>query len=151
MLRGDEPIALPLHLAIDYDDLAGIDMDQGAGDMGSFIVPFKCEVFLAGLMTTEVHAGTTPGVLDFDKRPTAGSDASRGAADVAHFMLGTTATGKVLYDEVGKGVTLEPGQEVVVQLTTQPVTGPSGHVMPFLLVKYIPETPANMSGMVETA
>ena len=151
MLRGNEPVALPLHLAIDYDDLAGIDMDQTAGDMGSFIVPFKCEVCLAGLMTTEVHAGTTPGVLDFDKRPTAGSDASRGAADVAHFMLGTTATGKVLYDEVGKGVTLEPGQEVVVQLTTQPVTGPSGHVMPFLLVKYIPETPANMSGMVETA
>ena len=152
MLRANEPIALPLHLAVDYDDLEGIDLVQTVGDMGSFIVPFKCEVFLAGLMVTEVCAGSsaTP-IVDFDKRPTAGSDASRGAANVAHLVLATTAAGKVMYDEAGKGVTLEPGQEVVVQLTTKAEGTPTGHAIPFLLVKYLPETPANMTGMVETA
>lgn len=151
MLRSNEPVALPLHLAVDYDDLAGIDMDQTAADMGSFIVPFKCEVFLAGLVVTETCAGTTTPVVDFDKRPTAGSDTDRGAADIAHFVLSTTAAGKVMYDEVGKGTVLEPGQEVVVQLTTAAATGPAGHVKPFLLVNYLPETFANMTDMVETA
>jgi hypothetical protein len=59
MLRSDLPISLPYHSAVDYNDLLGIDMDQGAADMGSFIVPFKCKVLLAGLTITETNAGAT--------------------------------------------------------------------------------------------
>ena len=153
MLRSDLPIALPLHLAVDYDDALGIDMDQGAADMGSFIIPFRCEVYLAGAIVAETCAGgTTTPIVDFDKRPTAGSDASRGAADIAHLVLSTTAAGKVMYDSVSKGTVLEPGQEVVVELKTAATGGgKAGHVHPFLLVKYLPETLANLSNMVETA
>jgi hypothetical protein len=151
MLRSDLPISLPYHSAVDYDDLLGIDMDQGAADMGSFIVPFKCKVLLAGLMITETNAGaTTPGVVKYDKRPTAGSDTARGDGDIAEFKLLTTAAGKFLYDEVGVGITLEPGQEVVVQLVTQPVGSPAGHVRPSLLVEYMPETKANLANLVVT-
>jgi hypothetical protein len=153
MLRSDIPVALPLHLSIDYDDAGGVDMDQVAADVGVFVIPYKCEVFRSGLVVSEACAGgdATP-VVDFDLRPTAGSDTNRGAADIAHFVLATTAAGKVMYDEAAQGTVLEPGQEVVVQLTTAAAgAGAAGHVHPFLLVKEIPETVANMSDMVVTA
>ena len=153
MLRSDIPVALPCHLFIDYDDVLGVDCDQGAADVGRFVIPFRCQVLLAGVVVTEVCAGssTTP-VVDFDLRPTAGSDTNRGAADIAHLVLSTTAAGKVMYDEVAVGTELEPGEEVIVQLTTAATGGsPTGHFMPFLLVEYLPETKANLSDMTETA
>jgi hypothetical protein len=153
MLRSDILIALPLHLAIDYDDPLGVDTDQSPADVGSFVIPFRCEVFLAGAVVTETCAGgsSTP-VVDYDLRPTAGDETSRGAADIAHLVLSTTAAGKVLYDRVAKGTVLEPGQEVMVQLTTAATGGSkAGHVKPFLLVKQVPETLGNLSQMVETA
>jgi hypothetical protein len=153
MLRSNEPIALPLHLAVDYDDALGIDTDQGVADMGSFIIPYRCEVFVAGVVVTETcSGGTTTPVVDFDLRPTAGDDTNRGAADIAHFVLSTTAAGKVMYDEAAKGTILEPGQEVVVELKVAATGSPkTGHVKPFLLVSYIPETFANLEDMTETA
>jgi len=151
MLRSDLLIPLPLDLFIDYDDAAGVDCDQSPADVGVFHVPFKCQVVRAQLNVTEVCAGssTTP-IVDFDLRPTLGSDASRGAADIAHFIMGTTAAGKVLYDEVAIGTVLEPGDEVIVQLTTAAVGTPTGHFRPDLLVQQMPETKANMTDMVAT-
>lgn len=153
MVRSDLSIPLPLHLAVDYDDLLGIDFDQGAADMGTFQVPFKCEVQEAGCIVTETCAGaTTTPVLDFDLRPTAGSDTSRGAADIAHLVLATTAAGKVMYDKAAQGTILEPGQEVAIQLTTAATgDGKAGHGKPYLLVKQIPETDANLADKVATA
>ena len=153
MLRDNMPIALPLHLAVDNDDLAGIDFDQAPADMGSFIVPFKCEISEAQIHVTETCAGgTTTPVVALDLRPTLGSDASRGAADIANFVLGTTAAGKVIYDKAARGTILEPGDEVVVQLVTQATgTGAAGHGIPCLLVVPIPEVDGNLSGKVVTA
>jgi hypothetical protein len=152
MLKDDVLIALPLFLAVDYDDPLGIDMDQVAGDMGTFIVPFRCEVFLAGAVVTEVCAGsvTTP-VVDFDLRPTAGSDTDRSEAAIAHLVLATTARGKTIYDRVAKGTVLEPGEEVVVELKVVAAGTPTGHIKPFLLVKCLPEVPGNLAALVETA
>ena len=151
MLRSDLPIALPLHLAIDYDDALGIDMDQAAGDMGSFIILSKCEVFRAGALVTEVCAGSTSTpVVKFDKRPTGGSDTERGDGDIAELKLLTTVAGKVMIDEVAKGEILYPGEEVVVELATAAVGTPTGHILPFLLVKDIPEILDNLTNVVET-
>ena len=156
MLRSNLLIALPLHLAVDYDDLAGVDCDQVAKDVGVFKVTFRCEVYLAGVVVTEVCAGadTTPEV-DFDKRPTAGSDTDRGAADIAHLVLSTTAAGQVMYDKVGERTVLEPGQEVVVELAVAATDAgggaQTGHFLPFLLVEQIPETLVNLANLVETA
>lgn len=154
MISSDLPISLPYSpaLATGISDVLGADMDQTAADLGLFVIPFKCEVLEAGLAITETCAGgsTTP-VVDFDSRPTAGSDSSRGAADIAHLVLGTTAAGKVVYDLAGKGTILYPGQEVVVQLATQATgTSAGGHGRPYLLVKQIPETSANLSAKTLT-
>jgi hypothetical protein len=153
MLRSDIPVALQCHLFIDYDDVLGVDCDQTPADVGRFVIPFKCQVILAGLVVTETCAGgTTTPVAVFDKRPTAGSDGSRGAADIASFVLSTTAAGKVIYDEVAVGTVLNPGDEVIVELTVQATGGgAAGHFVPFLLVEQIPETKANLTDMVATA
>jgi hypothetical protein len=153
MIRSDIPIALPYADYIDYDDALGLDMDQAAGDLGFFIVPFQCQVVLAGAVVTETCAGgTTTPVVAFDKRPTAGSDTSRGAADIGNFVLSTTAAGKVMYDKVAVGTVLAPGDEIVVELVTAATgTSKAGHIRPFLLVEYLPETLANLADMVETA
>lgn len=151
MLRSDHPIALPCVYKVDYDDVSGIDLDQSAGDVAVFTIPFRCQIVLAALAISEVCAGTTPGQVDFDLRPTIGSDTDRGAADIAHFLMGNTAAGKVLYDKVAVGTVLEPGQEVVVEIKVQPVTNASGHFYPILLVEHLPETLANLDDMVETA
>lgn len=148
-------IEIPLHfdLPLDYNDAAGVDCDQSAADVGICTIPFKCEVVRAQVTVTEVCAGssTTP-VVDFDLRPTAGSDASRGAADLGHLVLSTTAAGKTMYDLVGAGELLEPGMEVVCQLTTAASGGsPTGHFYPVLIVKPVPEELANLTDMVETA
>jgi len=153
MLRSDLPIALPCALYSGYADAQGIDMDGATGDKAFFQIPFRCQVVLAGVVVTEVCAGssTTP-VVKFDLRPTAGSDTDRGDGDIANLVLSTTAAGKVMYDEDAVGDVLEPGEEVVVELATAAVGGsPTGHVRPFLLVEYLPETLANLSDMVETA
>lgn len=153
MLRSDLLIPLPLDLFIDYDDASGVDCDQSPADVGVFHVPFKCEVVRAQLVITETCAGgTTTPQVDFDKRPTAGSDTSRGAADIAHFVCSTTVQGKVLYDEAALGTVLEPGEEVVVEIKVAATgTSAAGHFRPELLVKMIPETKANMTDLTVTA
>jgi hypothetical protein len=143
-------IPLPVVKVVDYDDVAGIDLDQTAGDVARILVPFNCVVERAQLIITETCAGTTPGVVKMDRRPTAGSDSGRGDGDIASFAMAATAAGKVLYDEVAKGTVLNAGDEIVVQITTQPVTGPAGHFEPVLLVSPKSETKANMSDMVAT-
>ena len=142
-------MALPYH-PYAVGDALGLDLDQAAGDFGYFSVPMKCEVIEAGALVTEVCAGTLTPVLDFDLRPTAGSDASRGAADIAHLILGTTAIGKVMYDKVARGTVLLPGQEIVVEIKVRPTDAATGHVRPHVLVKPLDETKANLTNMVET-
>jgi hypothetical protein len=157
MLSPDLPITLPYENIVDYsaltDDILGFDMDQTAKDLAVFSIPFRCEVIEAGLVVTETNAGgTTTPVVDFDKRILPGSDAGRVDEAIAHFVLSTTAAGKVLYDKAAIGTILDPGAEVVVQLTTAATGGSkAGHVRPYLLVKYRPETIANLANKVETA
>ena len=152
MLRSDLPIALPMMQAVGYADTAGVDCDQAPADILFFIVPFKCIVLLAGLLVTEACAGaTTTPVMKFDRRITAGSDTGRGDGDIANFVLGTTAAGKILYDKAAVGTVLMPGDEVVAELTVRATgTGAAGHVRPFLLVQYDPEVMANLPEMLET-
>jgi hypothetical protein len=130
----------------------GVDCDQAVGDFAVFSPGGqKMEVLMAGVTVTEVCAGTdsTP-VFKFDKRPTAGSDTDRGDGDIGEITLGTTAAGKVMYDRSGAGEIIEPGEEVVFEMTTRAETAASGHVRPFLLVRPISEEPVNLDNMVES-
>ena len=152
MLRSDLLVELQPHLLVDYDDDDGIDCDQAAADVARFLITRKCEVVRAVAVVTETCAGGVTPVVDFDSRATVGSDTGRGSADIGHLVLSTTAAGTNMYDEVGQGTVLEPGEEVVVQLTTA-ASGASkgGHFMPYLQVKIIPETQANLADTTETA
>lgn len=153
MLRDNSPVFLPCVYLVDYDDTLGVDCDQSPADVAVFEIPFRCAVLEAGVTVSETCAGgsTTP-VVDFDKRPTAGSDASRGAADIASLVLSTTAAGKCMYDLVATGTILLPGEEVVVELKTAATGGSkAGHVRPYLLVEYLPEVLANLTNKVATA
>lgn len=155
MLREMAPIPLEFR-HLDYDAAGvgtlGVDLDQTAADVGFFTIPFKCELVFTGLGITETCAGSTPGVVKFDKRPTGGSNSGRGDGDIADFKMGTTEAGKMLYDRAGLGTILYPGQEVMVEITTQPTGGsPAGHFNPVLMVVPIPEMPFNLPGLVETA
>ena len=155
-MLSNEVTSLPCHYIVDYDDAAGIDCNQTAADVAIFPVPFKCQVYLAGLVVTETCAGTTSTpVVKFDKRVTAGSDTSRTDGTLGALTLSTTAAGKMMYDTVARGEAagiLEPGEEVVVQLVTSATgTGAAGHIRPVLLVKYWAETAANLADMTETA
>jgi len=152
MLRSAEQIKLDPQYIVDYDDAAGIDCDQTPADVAVFVIPFKCEFVMACCEVTEACAGdTTTPAAKFDKRPTGGNDTGRGDGDFGEFNLETTAQGKVMYDKVAQGQELEPGEEIVVELTTQASgTGAAGHIRPYILVKYMPETLANLSNMVET-
>ncbi|MFH1952577.1 MAG: hypothetical protein ABIL06_13270 [Pseudomonadota bacterium] len=152
MLRSDLVVDLEPHLMVDYDDDDGIDCDQTAADVARFLIKQKCEVVRSCAIVTEVCAGTITPIVDFDLRPTVGSDTDRGVADIGHLILSTTAAGKVMFDEVGQGTVLEPGEEVVVQLITAASgVGPTGHFIPYLQVKIIPETQANLDDTTETA
>ncbi|OQA63786.1 MAG: hypothetical protein BWY37_02154 [Firmicutes bacterium ADurb.Bin262] len=143
-------MALPYDAYIDYDDTLGVDLDQSPADVGFFKIPMKCEIIEVGGIVTETCAGgsTTP-EMSFDKRPTAGSDNNR--AEIGLLKLLTTAAGKVMYDKAPRGTILYPGQEIVCKVKTQATgTSAAGHARPYILVKPLDETKANLANMVET-
>lgn len=132
----------------------GVDCDQVVADFVVFNPGLqKVEVLRAGAVVTEACAGaTSTPIFKFDKRPTAGSDTGRGDGDVGTLTLGTTAAGKVMYTRPPDRVALEPGEEVVFEMTQRADgAGAAGHVRPFLLVRPVPEEPGNLSSMVESA
>ena len=126
MLRHAEPYSLPYVPfttgATNTDgklNLAG----HAAADVGKFVIPFKCEVIEAGavVVTNFVGASIADGRVKLDSRANAGSDTDREDGDIADLNFGTTgasAQGDVVYDLVGQGNILEPGQEVVVEVIT---------------------------------
>lgn len=156
MLRSDVQISLPFKINETgvTPDNDGIDLEGSiAADAGKFVIPFPCEVDYAAIVVTEGIAPGTP-EIKFDKRPTAGSDTARGDGDIGDINLGVAGVsdvGDVAYDLVARGTTLEPGQEVVVQIVTAVAGGGTGTVWPQLVVRATPETFANLSNMQETA
>jgi hypothetical protein len=142
-------MALPYNGVIDYDDAAGVDLDQSPADVGHFIVPMKCEIIEVGAVVTETCVGSsaTP-EMSFDLRPAAGSDTNRSEIGLLKFL--TAAQGKVVYDKAPKGTILYPGQEIVAEVKTQAVGSAAGHARPYVLVKPLDETKANLANMVET-
>lgn len=85
------------------------------------------------------------GVVKLDKRVTATSDTGRGDGDVAVVNLATThAQGNVVY-KMGLNVQVDPGQEVVVDVTDASASVTAAKVT--LLVEPKPEQPANITAM----
>jgi hypothetical protein len=128
---------------------------SAADVLGVFYAPYKCKVRQAGLVVTETFAcATTAPVFHFDKDTAGTAPTSNG--DVAIITVPTaTAAGKTMYDNypMTTEITFSPGEWIIVEMHTDAAhTGTvAGKVYPYLLVDFLPETPANISSMVETA
>lgn len=127
---------------------AQITSSNATGDKAIFTIPQKCEVVDARVTVEGTEA--TACVIAFDRRPLAGSDTGRGAADIGSIAL-TAANnqGKVFYDLAARGVILDAGDQVVVEVTTASTA--AKNFVAGLMLRYLPEVYANQLDMVETA
>ena len=119
-----------------------------AADIGDFApgyMPFVIEA-VALVFTTAANA---TGAVKVDKRPTAGSDTSRGDGDIAtlNYTTATGAVGKVVYID-GLNIKIAPGEEAVFQVTNATPTAGNAHLI--LFGRHVWETPANNADMALT-
>lgn len=119
-----------------------------AADIGDWAPGYFPAIIRAAaiVFTTAVNA---TGQVKLDKRPTAGSDTSRGDGDVATLNYTTTtgAQGKVVYKDK-LDVAIAVGEEVVWQVTDATPTAGAGHLVMVVEVRH--DTPANEADMAAT-
>lgn len=100
---------------------------------------------VSSVITTAIS--TTSTVVNFTKRPTAGSNSGISAGDIAILRHLTSYTaGKVVYKQ-GLSTTISPKQEVVVNVGT---AGSAGAAVFSMLVETSFEVPGNNTNMVES-
>ena len=136
----------------------GYDVETGSANdvLGVFYVPFKCHIFQFGFYITETFAcDNTAPIFYFDEAAVGTIPTEDGDVGIMTIADGTAA-GKMLYNKpVDKAtperITLEEGKWVVVSLQTAAVDAgtEAGRVIPYMLVNYVPEAPANNSSMTE--
>jgi hypothetical protein len=73
-----------------------------AADIHIWTIPFRCKPIRAGVTITTTISSSVSVVVKFDRRPTAGSDSSRGNGDVGTITIPTAAAaGKALLRKHG--------------------------------------------------
>lgn len=108
-----------------------------AADKAAFGVPFKCKVLRAEVAVIGTDAGGC--TIKFDGTIAGGT---RGDGDLGEIVVTAADNhGKVFYDLVAQGTTLNPTDTVSIQVTAEGVTALL--VSARLIVDYIPETVAN--------
>ncbi len=134
---------------------AAQSLQAATGDIHIFTIPFRCRPIRCGVTITTLTNSTGNISVKFDRRPTAGSDDSRGNGDVGTLTIATgKAAGACYYEDTdyvvaGTGAwvaTLDEGEQVVFEVITAATT--AGEGIPWLLVEVDPELPANNSAMV---
>lgn len=105
---------------------------QTAADKHTFTIADDVEIVEIGLVIAgDDNGGAT---VKFDKRPTAGSDTSRGDGDIGEITIpAADSQGQVLYEKVSD-VTVLRGEQIVVQVTVEGVA--ALNVVPYY--KYVP-------------
>lgn len=119
---------------------------SAAADIGSWNPGYQPVVIRAVAVVLRAIA-SSGGVVKVDKRPTVGSDTSRGDGDVATVTIpNAQAAGTVVYSDQ-LNVKVSPGEEIVAEVTD--AFGTFGDVI--VLVEPAFENPANNTDMSETA
>lgn len=116
-----------------------------AADVQVIPVPFKCEVRRCAVVWQTT--GAAQAIVEFDRRVLAGSDTGR-VNIVAITKPAAENQGKYLYKDPATKVTLDAGDEIVVQVTDVEAAATFGVV---ILVDEIPEVAANQGDMVASA
>ena len=111
------------HFRTSSSDVVALD---STGDKATFAFPRPIQIArLAVISSTAVTFGSGL-TIEFDKRPTAGSDTGRGAADVGTITVAAAADiaqGKGVYKALTTPVVILPGEEVVAQVTAAMTAG----------------------------
>ncbi len=123
----------------------------GTGDKATLVVPggrfdvVEVEVTWEG---TSSHA--TVAVIKFDKRPTANSDTGRGDGDVgAITKTAANVQGKTFYKVPSALVTVQAGEEIVVEVTT--ANGDAVGFSAAVKLRERPEARASLTNAVASA
>lgn len=126
---------------------AQFDLDT-TGDKATFTAPpFRTVLYGVGITVDSTDAGG--GVVKFDRRPTAGSDTSRGDGDAGVVTIpASNQQGKVLIDTAFRGLAINPGDQIVAEVTSDPGAGPTMYAQVWL--QYDPEEVGNLSDVTET-
>jgi hypothetical protein len=124
------------------------------GDKGSWVVPFKCQVVQSQVVWLGNSAHATGAVVAFDRRVLPTSDVGRvdGACGVIKKAASVNKQGIVTYwvpPNANARPVLEVGDEVVVEVVT--ANGAALLIAAQLIIRRIPETPANQPEMELTA
>ncbi len=127
-----------------------VDLNSVADVTGANWTPLAFPVMIHGIFAAVGNTIAAAGVLKCDKRPTFGSDSSRGDGDLGVITFATSHTGgKVVYHLLAAPIKLSPGEQAVFEVTD--ATGASDVADIGLLMSPSWERPANISAMVATA
>lgn len=133
-----------------YEDRVYYQSDQitssnSTGDKATFTIHDRCTVKRIYCVVEGTEA--TQCVVNFDKRPTAGSDTGRGDADVGALTFGASnRQGKYIYEDPTSTITLDEGDQVVVEVATAS-TAAKNFVAGMICIR-APEVAANNTAMV---
>ena len=116
-------------------------------DIHIFTIPCRAHIHRIQMAITTTISSSASVVVQWDKRPYAGSDTDRGTADVGTLtIVTTTAAGIAVYEEPSTLITVNEGDQVVVQVSTAATSTGAG--VPMLVLEPAPERPANNSQML---
>ena len=127
---------------------AQVDLNAAA-DKATFIMPmFRTILYQVGVLCTTADAGGA--TVKFDRRILAGSDTGRGDGDAGVVVIpAADRSGKFLIDTAFRGLAIQPGDQIVMEVTAE---GVSANAFAFgaVWLQYDPEVVGNLGDVIET-
>lgn len=122
---------------------------NSTADIATFPIFKKYRVHMVAAVVNGSSDHATAFTIAFDKRPTAGSDTSRGDADCGQVSktASTSQQGKMLYDFPSSVVTVDEGDQIIAQVTV--ANGEACAVDVGVVLEYIPDVVTNNTACVE--
>lgn len=133
---------------IEVELAAAADLNSVADVTGASFAPGYMSYIVRAVAVVINNDIGAAGELRIDKRPTAGSDTSRGDGDIAIITLDTVHTGGTVVYQDGLNVRLDPGEEAVAQVTNATAASDTARIILYLEPTW--ERPANNTAMVAT-
>ena len=122
---------------------ASIDVNS-TGDKAHFAPPIKCQIMRVGITFLDGQTDAGGGTVKFDK--VTGSTRGDGDAGVLTIAAANNDS-KHYYEDPATRVTLSPGDQVFVEVTTDS-WGAATTAVATIVYQEIPEVPGNVSAMV---
>lgn len=136
-MRYEQPVLL---------QTAQFDVNTAADKATLYAPMFKSRVHLAAVSIAGTDAGGA--TIKFDRRITAGSDTGRGDGDAGVVIIpASNCAGLVKQDNSARGLIINPGDQIVVEVTAEGVA--ALNVCAQLWLVYEPEEVGNLTDVAE--